>query len=89
MLTSGRSFPAGRMWGLIEKNLVDVIPAIWEDVLASPESDLNAILDRHITPLAEPLAADTESVIEEPDYSMPNVNGNSAWKPGFQDRRLT
>lgn len=55
MLKSGRSFPAGRLWGLIEKHLVDAIPAIWEDVLASPDPDLSAILDRHIAPLANRL----------------------------------
>lgn len=55
MLKNGRSFPAGRMWGLIEKHLVDVIPAIWADVLASPDPDLPAILDRHIAPLANRL----------------------------------
>jgi multiple sugar transport system substrate-binding protein len=58
MLYSGRSFPTARMWGLIEKNLVDVIPAIWTDVLAHDaydDSDLTTILDRHITPLAHRL----------------------------------
>ncbi|CAG0937103.1 Diacetylchitobiose binding protein DasA [Thermoflexales bacterium] len=55
MLQSGRSFPSGRLWGLIEKHLVDVIPAIWEDVLASPDPDLTTLLDRHITPLAHRL----------------------------------
>jgi ABC-type glycerol-3-phosphate transport system substrate-binding protein len=55
MLKSGRSFPAGRMWGLIEKQLVDVIPAIWADVLAADDPDLTAILDRHIAPLANRL----------------------------------
>jgi hypothetical protein len=43
------------MWGLIEKNLVDVLPAIWTDVLASDDPDLTAILDRHIAPLAHRL----------------------------------
>lgn len=55
MLKSGRSFPAGRLWGLIEKHLVDAIPAIWEDVLASSDPDLSVILDRHIAPLANRL----------------------------------
>jgi multiple sugar transport system substrate-binding protein len=55
MLKSGRSFPAGRMWGLIEKQLVDVLPAIWTDVLASDDPDLTAILDRHVVPLAQRL----------------------------------
>ena len=55
ILKSGRSFPVGRMWGLIEKNLVDVIPLIWEDVLASSEPELTTILDRHIAPLANRL----------------------------------
>lgn len=55
LLKSGRSFPAGRMWGLIEKQLVDVLPAIWTDVLAAADPDLVAILDRHIVPLAHRL----------------------------------
>ena len=55
MLQSGRSFPPARMWGLIEKNLVDVLPAIWTDVQASADPDVTAILDRHIVPLAHRL----------------------------------
>lgn len=55
MFERGRSFPAGRMWGLIEKNLVDIISLIWHDVLASDEAELDAILDRHIGPLANRL----------------------------------
>lgn len=55
MLERGRSFPAGRMWGLIEKNLVDLIPLIWQDVLASNAADLDAILERHILPVANRL----------------------------------
>ena len=55
MLQNGRSFPSARMWGLIEKNLVDVLPAIWTDMLASDEPDLTAILDRYIAPLAHRL----------------------------------
>ena len=58
MLKNGRSFPTGRMWGLIEKNLVDVLPAIWHDVLAreaGDDPDLPVILDRHIAPMANRL----------------------------------
>jgi multiple sugar transport system substrate-binding protein len=58
MLHKGRSFPTARMWGLIEKNVHDVLPAIWAEVFASDASDdpdLTAILDRHITPLAHRL----------------------------------
>jgi multiple sugar transport system substrate-binding protein len=55
MLYSGRSFPTARMWGLIEKNLVDILPAIWADVLATDDPELTAILDRHIAPLAHRL----------------------------------
>lgn len=55
MLKNGRSFPVGRLWGLIEKHLVDVIPTIWEEVLATADPDLPAILDRHITPLVSRL----------------------------------
>jgi multiple sugar transport system substrate-binding protein len=58
MLHVGRTFPTARMWGLIEKNLYDALPAIWSDVMASDASDdpdLTAILDRHITSLAHRL----------------------------------
>jgi multiple sugar transport system substrate-binding protein len=34
-LEEGRSFPSARMWGSIEKKLVDMLPGIWDDVLAS------------------------------------------------------
>jgi hypothetical protein len=40
---------------LIEKNLVDVLPAIWMDVLANDEADIAGIFDRHIAPLAHRL----------------------------------
>ena len=55
MLQNGRSFPPARMWGLIEKNFVDVLPAIWTDVLASEDPDIPGILDRHVVPLAHRL----------------------------------
>jgi multiple sugar transport system substrate-binding protein len=55
MLKGGRSFPAGRMWGLIEKQLVEALPVIWADVLGSDDPDFTAILDRHIAPLANRL----------------------------------
>jgi len=55
MLERGRSFPAGQMWGLIEKNLVDIVPLIWQDVLTSNAAELDAILERHILPLANRL----------------------------------
>jgi multiple sugar transport system substrate-binding protein len=78
MLKSGRSFPAGRLWGLVEKHLVDVIPTIWEDVLASSDPDLTTILDRHITPLANrlrlTLKANSETGVLPVSPSIQNGN---------------
>ncbi|RPH63227.1 MAG: extracellular solute-binding protein [Chloroflexi bacterium] len=34
---SGRAFPTSPLWGLVEKRLIDVMPEIWNDVLARPE----------------------------------------------------
>ncbi|MBN2146317.1 MAG: extracellular solute-binding protein [Anaerolineales bacterium] len=59
VLDGARAFPSGHMWGLIEKQLADMIPNIWRDVLALPdrgdEAAIDAILDRYISPLAHRL----------------------------------
>ncbi len=54
-LQNGRTFPVGELWGLVEKRLVDAIPAVWERVLASDQSDIDKILADTIVPLAQRL----------------------------------
>ena len=36
-MRTGRAFPTSPLWGLVEKRLIDVMPEIWNDVLAHPE----------------------------------------------------
>ena len=54
-LKTGRSLPNLGLWGLIEDRLAHAIPNLWEDILASPQPDLEALYDKHITPLANRL----------------------------------
>ena len=54
-LTTGRTFPATRMWGLIEDRLAEETSAVWAEVLANPNLDLDAVIARRMGPLAERL----------------------------------
>jgi len=54
-LKTGRSFPGGQTWGLVESQLTDALPTIWHQVLATPQPDLDAILATHLEPLAQQL----------------------------------
>jgi multiple sugar transport system substrate-binding protein len=51
-LKTGRSFPSLPVWGLVEDRLVLALAQLWEDVLARPGQDLDAILVEHLDPLA-------------------------------------
>ena len=51
----GRSFPGQHLWGLVEKRLVDVLAEAWNDVFTNPVSQRDAIIEGHITSLAERL----------------------------------
>ncbi len=59
VLDGARSFPSGHIWGLVEKQLTDLAPYIWKDVLALPDrgdvTAIDAILDQYLTPLARRL----------------------------------
>ncbi|HNT22849.1 MAG TPA: extracellular solute-binding protein [Anaerolineales bacterium] len=59
VLDGARSFPSGHIWGLVEKQLTDLAPYIWKDILSLPDrSDIkaiDAILDQYLTPLARRL----------------------------------
>jgi multiple sugar transport system substrate-binding protein len=54
-LKTGRSLPNLGLWGLIEDRLSHAIPKLWDDILASPEPDLEALYDKHISPLTNRL----------------------------------
>lgn len=54
-LLQGRAFPIEQLWGLIESRLTDIIPIIWEKVLAEPKTPVETILEQFIPPLAHRL----------------------------------
>lgn len=54
-MRAGQSFPALRLGGLIEDKLSKTIGAIWADLFATPEQDLDECLHRHLDPLAQRL----------------------------------
>jgi multiple sugar transport system substrate-binding protein len=54
-LKTGRSLPSIGLWGLIEDRLAHAIPLLWDDIFASPDPDLEALYDKHISPLASRL----------------------------------
>ena len=51
-LKTGRTFPVTRSWGLMEDRLTRELKALWDEVLAEPELDLEAAVARHLEPLA-------------------------------------
>jgi multiple sugar transport system substrate-binding protein len=54
-LTTGRTFPTTRSWGLCEGKLVTELGAMWAEVLVDPDADLDAMVLKHIAPLARRL----------------------------------
>ena len=54
-LKTGRSFPGIGLWGLIEDRLAQSISKLWDDIFASPHPDLEALYDKHISPLTNRL----------------------------------
>ena len=54
-LKAGRSFPAMRLWGLIEEKLSAVLGDVWANVLTAPNPDLDALIQAALDPLAERL----------------------------------
>ncbi|MBN1260003.1 MAG: extracellular solute-binding protein [Anaerolineae bacterium] len=53
---TAQSFQPVPLWGLTEDRLVTTLADIWRDVVRTPDLDLDALLDRHLTPLARNLA---------------------------------
>jgi ABC-type glycerol-3-phosphate transport system substrate-binding protein len=54
-LKTGRSLPNVGLWGLIEDRLAHAIPLLWDGIFASPDPDLEALYDKHISPLTNRL----------------------------------
>jgi multiple sugar transport system substrate-binding protein len=54
-LKTGRSFPALRLWGLIEDKLSASLGHLWSQVLATPDADLDALIQAELEPLAHRL----------------------------------
>ena len=54
-MQSGRSLPVTRAWGLMEDRLTNELAALWKDILAQPDMDLDAAVARHLEPLAKRL----------------------------------
>jgi len=54
-LQRGRGLPIVRLWGLVEKRLTDVFADIWDDVLRSPRSSPDAVVESHLKGLARRL----------------------------------
>ncbi|HBY08989.1 MAG TPA: hypothetical protein DEH22_14875 [Chloroflexi bacterium] len=51
----GRTIPVGRLWGMIEKRLVDLIPVVWHEIFATENPEVEAIVSRRFTAVAERL----------------------------------
>ena len=54
-LKTGTTFSTGRLWGMMEKRLVDIIPVIWQDIFSSEQPDIEAIVQDRLTTLADRL----------------------------------
>lgn len=52
---TGRSFPVTRSWGLMEDRLTTALSALWSEVLAAPNLDLDAAIAKKLEPLARRL----------------------------------
>ena len=53
---SGRAYPAGSIWGVIERQLPRTLADIWQAYLRNPDGDLDNLLDKHLNQLARRLA---------------------------------
>jgi multiple sugar transport system substrate-binding protein len=54
-LKAGRSYQINRLWGMVEERLIGTLSQIWAEILEQPDMDVDALLDRHLPPLAERL----------------------------------
>jgi multiple sugar transport system substrate-binding protein len=49
----GRSYPAIPVWGIVENQLLDTIGAIWEDIFAEKNPDVDNIVRKHFVRLSQ------------------------------------
>jgi multiple sugar transport system substrate-binding protein len=54
-LKTGRTFPQIPLWGLVEEKLNAELEKIWNEILAESQPDIDAIMKRHLDPLAQRL----------------------------------
>jgi hypothetical protein len=54
-LKGGRTFPVTRSWGLMEDRLSTEFAGLWDEVLNSPQLNLDAAIARRLEPLARRL----------------------------------
>ncbi len=52
-IKTGRSYPAFRLWGMLEDRLVNALLSIGAEVLAQPDRDLRETIEQQIRPLAQ------------------------------------
>lgn len=53
-MQTGRNFPTGQLWGMVEKRLTDLMGDIWNEVLANPER-ADMIVENQVSALAQRL----------------------------------
>ncbi len=49
-LQTGRALPDIGLWGTIEDRLVTMLAKLGEEVLAKPDENLDALIDKHLLP---------------------------------------
>jgi multiple sugar transport system substrate-binding protein len=54
-LKSGQSYRINRLWGMVEERLIVEFSQIWAALFANPAADVDALIDKHLQPLAERL----------------------------------
>lgn len=52
-IKTGRSYPAFRLWGLLEDRLINALLSIGAEVIAHPDRDLTELIEQQIRPLAQ------------------------------------
>lgn len=63
MVRGGRTFPAARLWGLVEDRLSAEVGAIWEALdQAGPDVQIRPVLEAHLIPLARRLNLSMQSM---------------------------
>jgi multiple sugar transport system substrate-binding protein len=54
-LANGRSYPSAALWGLIEDKLTNALLKVWAEVMAKPDTDIDAVLNENLGSLAKRL----------------------------------